>query len=199
MSPIHTSFRLAAVLAVMSVTFLGGCSSTMTQAYLHRSGVPNSFAYAAGARDMTVVVVGNPFAVPKGELDRFVADAMQGRNHGPVTHFTTTPGDSARPGYRIVVALNTPMAFDAHDACGDVGTIPAAPPTERLRAVMAFCAKDTILSEVTGSVPHTLRPGDGKFGELIGAMTWELVPVDDPDSGDNNMLIVRARQPDGRS
>jgi len=182
--------RLLGILALAFLTLAGGCANTVTQAYLHRSGVPNSFAYAAGGRDMAVVVSGNPFAVTQAEVSRVVADAMQGRNHGPRTHFTVTPGETARPGYRILVALNPPVAFSTQNACGPSG-IPAVPATDTVRALMIFCAKDTILSEVSGRVPATLRPLDGDFAALIGAMTRELIPIEDPDTDDNNELLIR--------
>lgn len=184
--------RCPVFLTLAALLLLAACgNTTATQAYLHRSGVPNSFVYAAGGRDMAVVVVGNPFPVPKGDLDRFVADSMQGRNHGPRTHFSAMPGESARPGYRIVVVLNPSLSFSAPDACGNPAAIPSGASAARLRVLMVFCAKDTILSEVTGSVPAMALPQDGLFRDLIGAMTWELVPNDDTDTDENEPLLVR--------
>lgn len=190
MSPHPVTRRLLGALALASLALASGCANTVTQAYLHRSGVPNSFAYAAGGRDMAVVVSGNPFAAPQAELNRVVVDAMQGRNQGPQTHFTLAPGETARPGYRILVALNPPVSFSAQNACGPSG-IPTVPATDTVRALMVFCAKDTILSEVSGRVPATARPLDGDFVALIGAMTRELIPIEDPDTDDNNELLIR--------
>ena len=180
--------RLFALAALM---LFGGCTETMTQAYMYRSGIQTSFAYAAGGRDMAVVVVGNPFKVPKEALDRVVIDSMQGRNRPPATNFTTTPGESSRPGYRIVVVLNPSTSFDSHDACGNAGAIPTGPADGRLRALMVFCAKDIIYSEVKGSIPAVEMPTEGGFRALIGALTMDIVPEREPNS-DNEVPLPRS-------
>ena len=43
---------------------LAGAAPVLT-GYIHASGVPNTFAYAAADRDFTVVLIGNPFAEPR--------------------------------------------------------------------------------------------------------------------------------------
>jgi hypothetical protein len=150
----------------------------------------NSFMYAASGRDMEVVVAGNPFTMSKNEVDRVVVDSMQGQNNGPLTHFTLSPGQDSKLGYRIVVALNPPASFPAADACtSNPGTIPTTPTGGRLRALMAFCAKDSILSEATGSVVPVARPTDGDFGPLMAALIRDLVPAREPNDDSQSVIV----------
>lgn len=187
-----SAYRPPLLIALAFLALLGGCTNTVTQAYLYRSGIQGTFAYAAGDRDMAVVVVGNPFSIGKAELDRFIVDSMQGRNRPPATHFTTAPGASARPGYSIVVLLNPPMFFNSQDACRSTAGIPTAPSGGRLQARMIFCAKDLILTEVTGNLPAMARPTEGGFAAMIGAMTRDIVPEREPNSDNDAEPLLRS-------
>jgi hypothetical protein len=185
----RTNRRASRLLPLALVAALGGCSSTVTQHWSYRSGVNNTFTYAASGGEMEVVVVGNPFNVPKADVDRFVTDSMQGHNYGPPTHFTTTPQRS-RPGYRVVVVLGPPVSFSGDEACS--GTFPTVPsrPADVLNALMVFCSKDTVMSESSGRVVASPRPDVGAFGPLMAAMTRDLIPFQDRDSDDHNLLLM---------
>jgi hypothetical protein len=75
------------------------------------------FGYAAGGRDLRVIIVGNPFGGDQAAFGRVVTDAMQGRNLGPQTNFTTTPGPSAREIYRVVMVFDPPNGLSADTTC----------------------------------------------------------------------------------
>ena len=64
----------------------------------------------ANGPDITVLVRGNPSALPKAEFDRTVTDAMQGWSFWP-DHFTT--GGDPNGAYRVVVIFNPPPTIRA--------------------------------------------------------------------------------------
>ena len=174
---------------VAATALLGACSLPISQGHVYQTGVPNTFAYAAGGRDLTTIVVGNPFKQPKAEVDKAVTDAMQGHNQGPTTHFTTTPSDSARAGYRGVVFFNPPINLNsACDPISALSTGAGAATDGRLTTTFAFCSKETLLSEVNGSIPATADPQDTNFRQLLAQMTRTLEPNEDPFTKSDNCV-----------
>ena len=64
---------------------------------------PYVYGYGAGRRDLTTIIVGNPFDIDQAELEtRLVAMLNESPTFLQPTNFTTTPGPSARPQYRAV-------------------------------------------------------------------------------------------------
>src|SRR5438552_3662173 len=106
--------------ATLMLTTLGGCSGTGIIDYVHLEPRyrAQEFGYAAGGRDLRADVQGNPFAMPQNEFNAVVTDAMQGAHFGQPTNFTTTPGDSAREGYRVRLLFNGPDAGNGWILCG---------------------------------------------------------------------------------
>lgn len=183
-------FRLGIFATVAVTAILTACSAPILQGYIHATGVPSTFAYAAGGRDLQTNVIGNPFSRPKADVDLAITDAMQGKNQGPTTHFTTTPSANARTDHRVVVILNPPINLSSEAACGPASSIESGPSADgRLRAKFAFCTKQNILSEVNGSVPATDDPRDPDFRLLLALMTRMLVPDIDPDTKSDDRCI----------
>ncbi len=87
---------------------LAGClgETTTLSVYYERTGVPSLFRYAASGRDFRTVIYGNPTTASQDAIDAAVIAAMQGRNWGPETNFTTTPSDDARGEYRVVMIFS---------------------------------------------------------------------------------------------
>jgi hypothetical protein len=100
---------------------------------------PYVYGYAAGRHDLTTVIVGNPFDIDQAELDRRLVDML---NESPdflqPTHFTTTPGSSARPQYRAVFLFNRQIVLPGL-ACRAPEQVPAADLGATTRLVAVFC------------------------------------------------------------
>ncbi|MSO54870.1 MAG: hypothetical protein EXQ90_07105 [Rhodospirillales bacterium] len=65
--------RLAIPLVLVTLA-LSACSATVGSLIpqYYRTGIQSSFAYWGGGRDMTVHVIGNPFTLPKVDVDKAV-------------------------------------------------------------------------------------------------------------------------------
>lgn len=137
------------------------------------------FSYAGSGRDFRVDVVGNPFGGDDAAFGRTVTDAMQDRHFGPRTNFTTTPGESARSAYRVVMLFDPPVTFNGMRLCGES---PTALPTEAghddVSVYAAFCLGNYSLSRVKGTIGGASGPADPAFRELVGQVTFALFPPD---------------------
>ena len=151
--------RLAAALMAGG---LAACSADISSHNIWAPGVPGYFAYAAAAGEVSTIVIGNPFGVPKETLDRAVTDAMQGRHHGPRTRFTTQPSDAARSHLRIVVMFDPPHTLDRRPGGSEIDisghapaqevSSPASPAQRHARAVRRRHQLGPTLAEGAGDV-----------------------------------------------
>src|SRR4029453_16550263 len=147
--------RKISLAATLAFTALSGCSGTPVIDYvrLEPGYRAQQFAYAAGGRDLKADIQGNPFAMPKEEFDATVTDAMQGAHFGQPTNFTTTPGDSARPGYRVRLLFNGPGASTGGIVCGgEPAIIGPSPEGGNVRLLAAFCNGPYPLSYLSAQV-----------------------------------------------
>jgi hypothetical protein len=147
--------RKTTLAATLALATLGGCSGTGVIDYVHlEPGYrQQQFAYAAGGRDLKADIQGNPFAMPKEEFDATVTDAMQGAHFGQPTNFTTTPGDSAREGYRVRLLFNGPGASSGRIVCaGEPAIVGSSPESGNVRLLAAFCNGDYPLSYLSAHV-----------------------------------------------
>ncbi|MCW8861314.1 MAG: hypothetical protein OQK07_02695, partial [Rhodospirillales bacterium] len=143
-------------------------------------GVPDHFTYAAANRDMTVVLVGNPFPAPEGGLAKAVTKAMSPRGDGLGTRFTTTPGDNAHRNYRIIVAFDPPSSITGRALCEGKGAGGGQANGREMRLHAAFCVSATLLSEASAAMPRPAAPNDPQLARLIYALIWKLIPITDP-------------------
>jgi len=136
------------------------------------------FGYAAGGRDLRVVIVGNPFGGDQAAFERAVTDAMQGRNHGQETNFTTSPGPSARAEYRAVMVFNPSNNLVGGTVCQrDPTSLPTAAGEGTAVALVAvFCLSEQSLTQVRGDIDAAVGPDDPNFAELVGQSTQALFP-----------------------
>jgi len=183
----------------LSVVVIGGCAGAIiTQSSNDvevRSGVLSTFSYAAAGRDMRTVVIGNPFQAGKADLDRAVVAAMQNRNNGPTTTFTTTPSESAREGYSVVVAFDPPPTLPNARLCESLDGVATEPARDRLRLVMVFCAGKSVESWVRSSAPRPSSPADPQFANLISQATRQLIPTMDDEPHSAPLVMI----PQGRA
>jgi hypothetical protein len=137
-------------------------------------------AYAASGRDLSVVVQGNPFGGDPQAFGKALTDIMQGRLMGVDTNFTTTPGPTARPEYRVVLAFNVARNELNSALCGPA--LPTRPPGGPIIVQGAFCRGGGPLSSATGWLDQPKSVQDPAFRDLIADMTYSLFPTRRADS-----------------
>jgi hypothetical protein len=156
---------------------------------------PTEYGYGAGRRDFTTVIQGDPFQLGEEEFQAQFVDLLN--RHQPIlqpTHFTTTPGPSARPIYRAVFLFNT-KAVLPNQMCRQPLDVPAVDLGKTVRVMAAFCRWQGSLSTVTGEV-EVESIDDPRFESLIGQMILLLFPPVDPsEDGDARWLFARAHSP----
>src|ERR687897_333510 len=102
------SMRIA-VLAACALVLLAACAgqSTIYNEMISAAYRPYEYGYGAGRRDLTTVIVGNPFDIDQAELEtRLVAMLNESPTFLQPTNFTTTPGPSARPEFKAVILFD---------------------------------------------------------------------------------------------
>ncbi len=145
-----------------------------------RPGVRSLFQYAAADRDFRTIIYGNPSAASKQAFDAAVIAAMQGRNWGPTTNFTTTPSESAHKEYRVVMIFSGERHYGGKAACGDVDPGALAPVRDRVRLQAAFCFRDRVLSEVQVKLDAFQGPNDPALDRAVAQAVLHLFPLRDP-------------------
>ncbi len=136
------------------------------------------FGLAAGGRDLRVVIVGNPFASDRAAFEAAVIDAMQGRNLGQETNFTTNPGPDANETYRVVMVFNPPVDLTGAQLCASdpPGVTQRPYGGGRLNLFAVFCWSDDVMTQLAASIAGAQGPGDPLFAELVGQTTRGLFP-----------------------
>jgi hypothetical protein len=177
---------LAVAVAVAGSVAVAGCASAVLMQSSNDTqttpGLLGTFIYAGAGRDMRTVILGNPFSAPQAEVDRLITDAMQGRNNGPPTHFTTTPAENARAGYSVVMMFDPPRGMPKKNICDDTGRPIPEPPGERIRLLTGFCAGGELLSWVVASISRVAAPSDPAFADMVSQSTRNLIPSRDDDA-----------------
>jgi len=180
--------KLAGGALVAAALLVGaGCTSTVvTQDQVHHVGVMSKFTYAAADRDMTTVIIGNPFDAEKAAVESVIVGAMQGNHHGPPTHFTTRPSDNARPLFRVVMMFDPPPTMDSSRLCRE----PLEPDQgeasrDRLVLLTGFCVGDELQSEVYAAAPRVQSVDDPFVRDMVTSSMWQLIPLKDPFEDSN--------------
>lgn len=133
-------------------------------------------SYAASDRDLRVVIHGNPFGIDQQRFEQLVTDNMQNRILGVRTNFTTTPNQSARPLYRVVMAFNPAETMLNSYLCSGQ-PIRTSPPGGPIVVQGAFCRGGGSLTSATGWLDRPQGPADPDFRSLISDMTFSLFPT----------------------
>lgn len=181
-------------MSLVFVVLLAGCASQVTTQTSHdvyfRAGVPSEFGYAGGeAGVMPVILIGNPFALPKAAVDQSVVAAMQGRVNGPAVRFVAVPALSLPSGYAVVVLLNAAPGTSANLLCARRGLQDPPPPRPgRTTVLMAFCGNADARSWAFSTTGPAASPEDPLFQELIARTTFALLPPRDDDWGRGNIM-----------
>lgn len=172
----RTSLMFTAVLF-----FLGACAwdVRLTQQEISPSYKAGEFAYAGAGRDMRVVVAGNPFGGDQPTFGKAVTDRMQGNHWGPRTHFTTTPNETARSSYRVVMLFGPPRNLVGMRLCREEGAaLPTAQTGKEIILFAAFCRSNETMTEIKGRIAGATGPDDPVFGDLVAQVTNALFPPD---------------------
>lgn len=166
---------------LLLAVFTASCAPQAQRTYIAPRYEPTLFGYAAGGRDLQVEVIGNPTPLARADFAQKVVDAMQGQKFGQQTNLTLTPGPSARPRYRAVLAFNPVDPVGAFDLCrGEApATMPAGDQPLQVRA--AFCEGTGTLTSVRGEAPADTSVDDPAFRTLMASVTRQLLPQRNPE------------------
>jgi hypothetical protein len=141
---------------------------------------PYLYGYGAGRRDLTTVIVGNPFDIDQGELDsKLVAMLNESPTFLQPTNFTTTPGPSARPEFKAVILFNRAVILP-NQVCRTPEQVPVADLGSTLRLSATFCHYGGYLSTVTGELQDVIGIDDPRLRTMIRQMVPLLFPPIDP-------------------
>jgi hypothetical protein len=188
----------AAVAAVVAVAALAGCAgqSKIYNSMISTAYRPYLYGYGAGRRDLTTVVLGNPFDLDQAQMDeRLLAKFNARPTLLQPTHFTTTPGPSARPEFKAVLLFNRAIVLP-NVVCRAPDRVPVAELGPTMRLTATFCHYGGYLSTVTGELQNVADIDDPRFDRLIGQIVPLLFPPIDPtrsDDGGTRFLITGAR------
>ncbi len=175
----RSALPLALLTAAMPL--LGGC---LNERVVASDPMPaytlSEVSYAASNRDLRVVLHGNPFNSDAQALAQAVLPSMQERVFGVNTNLTTTPNETARPDYKVVLAFNVAENRTNYSLCGD-GPIPTRPPGGPIIVQGAFC-RGGAFTTATGWLDDPKGPDDPDFRQLISDMTFSLFPTRRADS-----------------
>ena len=164
---------------------LGGCGgATITStAYNVPPSGPELFRYAAVGRDFRTEIHGNPSAAPKQVFEAAVIDAMQGNTWGRPTNFTTTPSQTAREDYRVVMIFSGDRSYGGKAACGSVDAASLAPVGGSVKLQAAFCYRDRMLSQshVAFEPFGAIEGSDLDFA--VSQAILQLFPLREPNRG----------------
>ncbi len=162
---------------------LAGCAAQTTTEFVNYEtpGTRELFQYAAAGRDFRTVIYGNPTKAAKETFDTAVIAAMQGRNWGAPTHFTTTPSENAREGYRVVLVFSGDRHYGGAAACRDIDPAALATVSDRVELQAAFCFRDRLLSNVHVGVAAFSSPDDARLDQAVAQAVLHLFPLRDPD------------------
>lgn len=180
-----------ALVLLVSAAALFACDYNHRRSYVEPTYRPQLFNYAAGGRDLTTETVGNPFAgrgIDDQEFPDVVTALMQGRNLGQATNFTATPGPTARPQYKVVIAFDPVEPASYRALCE--GQVRSGPTEETIRVKAAFCqggrtSGQRVLTGVRADVVATADPDSEAFQRMMAGITRDLFPLWDNDFDDD--------------
>jgi hypothetical protein len=185
---------LSMLTACLAMLALPGCQSAVTTTTSYdvwfRAGVLSEFGYAATAGEMPVVVVGNPFDLPKPEVDEAVVAAMQGHNRGAAVRFVQAPAEIARSGvgYAVVMLLDPGPGVGAELACAQRGSLPSPVAGGGTTLLAVFCGNADARSWAYSGTGPVASPNDPLFRGLVGQATFLMIPPRDDDWGGRDFL-----------
>ena len=168
---------------VLTTSCAGGV--TVYSYFRHTSGpIDSELAYAGTRGPVPTRIHGNPFAVSKARLDRWVTDALGDSPVGTVAAFSTAKAGPGSP-YRMVLSFDGPHDLDGEDLCR--GAVPATrnATAGAVRLAAAFCLGDGALSEATGEAYGVSGLDDPDMQMLVNQIMFVLFPGEEEDDDDD--------------
>ena len=175
----------ARLLFLIPYIALAACGSEIVQAHMYRSGVIESFRYAARDGDVHVVILNNPFAADRATVEGSITGAMTGHNAAQVQRFVPVPEGAAPPPSRIVMLFNPPVSMTGIDLCEGSRADGARTAGDRLRLLASFCLGNQAQSQAIASTPALASPADLRFKALIQQTMLNLIPIQEPCASNN--------------
>ena len=176
------------IISVALATCLLACTaataSVINYSWLSYSYSPHDIAYAGGPGELWTEVSGNPFMGTKADFDQIVTQSMYGAHFGPPTHFTTTPGPTARRMFHVRLLFNGTATDQGHICMGPPEPILGAP-TNGLVLYAAFCQDNDALSFLRAEGTFA-GPKDPNFTDFMHDVTMKLFPPQNNELFRNN-------------
>ncbi|MFQ5953846.1 MAG: hypothetical protein ACE5JZ_02130 [Kiloniellales bacterium] len=181
----------AAVMAAAAVLGPSPAKAFKIVQSVYDSYDPFEMHYAGDDRDFWTVVLGNPFPAPKPVVDSALTAAMATTRWGKRTNFTTTPDDSARRVYRIVMLLNG-NTLTGYRICGYYPDRPLGPGAHdgKIHVVATFCRGQQPLSQAVGST-DAATPNDPEFRKFVRQLMANLLPTHNPQRPRGDPIRIR--------
>ena len=176
---------------LIGLLMLAGCAgdSKIYNEMISSAYRPYLYGYGAGRRDLTTIIVGNPFDIDQEQLDaRLVTMLNESPTFLQPTNFTTTPGPSARREFEAVILLNRAIVLP-NQVCRGPDRVPVADLGPTLRVSATFC-RGGYLSTVTGELRDVTGIDDPRLRTLIRRMVPLLFPPIDPTREEQNMRFL---------
>ena len=122
-------------------------------------------------------VIGNPFGMDEGRLDRMVTGAMAAGITGMSVDFTTDPAQAVAAEPRLVVLLNPAADPTGSAVCRNPALVQTLPGGDQLRVLAAFCEGANALGSVE-TQDTVSGPTDRRFQRLLWRTSGALFPDD---------------------
>lgn len=162
---------LAGILVLAALT--AGCGvGSIQPVSVDSRYMPSQYAQIPYRGDLIVAVAGNPFAMPQGEFEAAVRDALGARR----------PGEGA-PGPQVLLAFNG-RAIDSRSACSPAGGTASADGTLRIAA--ALCSGASPLTYTSGRIEGVTSADDPRFRAFLRQIVGALFPRQTEDSRDRD-------------
>ena len=169
----------AGLTGALSLALLAACEPgavRTSHVYYNMIFPQDWFIAAASGRDLRVVIRGNPTQAPQEEFEHAVIAAMQGRNWGPETNFTTDPSESALKNFRVVMLFGGERYAGGGVICSDADTVDPALERHRVRLQAAFCVGTKPLTSLQVTIGGVASPFDVRLERMVAAAVVELFP-----------------------
>jgi hypothetical protein len=180
--------RVQTLLGTVLVFTLAACTGpVLTQPGSPYTQIDSLYNYGAGARDLRLIVHGNPFPMPADVFARVVETDVQLNLLRQPTHPTLTPGPTAKDNYALIFVFSPAVTLSGDDLCkgrADQMASPVSPSggTVTVRAIGAFCVSGRAETEIVGETQAT-GAGDVRFLDLMRQMMLALFRPDVHEGG----------------
>lgn len=191
------TYRIAMILTVIgALTACAQFGVTVTRVdYAHQYEPLEVSAAGGGDRQLQVVVMGNPFDVPKADLEQAMIQSMQGRTFGVPVNFAIRPTNTDPDrDFRVIVAFNPDGIRDPGKLCEADGEVASVADNDGIVTLMgAFCSTDSYLSHAIARAPDVAGIDAENFDTLVSQLTLSLFPDENPHrkvDGDTGAVLV---------